>query len=327
MIFFASLFAAVVPMFIYLLILWSLDRNERDPFWMLIINFIWGGTGAVLLAVIGSTIFQMPVNEIVFAVTSDSSPNMIDISGAIITAPVVEEFTKGIFLVIISKSMRFDGVVDGVIYGGAIGLGFGMTENFLYFMSTSQNWLGIVIVRTLFSGVLHMLSQATFGGFVGYAKFKPAILRAVLIPAGYLCAVALHFCWNFSVSVGDLEPVGFLFLFLYMLGIFAAFQIALYIENRHIYSELIEESDAGVLPRQFVPFITSVFRRSSQTWLPYSINKKVFVKKAVTLGLRKFQFKHTTGLQNSKYKFEVDKLRYEIQKMLYDANINTGQNT
>ena len=322
MIFFASLFAAVVPMFLYVLILWSMDRNERDPFWMIILNFVWGGTGAVLLALIGSSLLQIPVSEIIVSATHDTSSGLIDMSGAIITAPVVEEFTKGIFLIFILNSMNFDGVVDGVIYGGAIGLGFGMTENFMYFISTSEGWLSIVIIRTLFSGVLHMLTQATFGGFVGYAKFKPKPLKFILIPTGYFCAVALHFCWNLSASFSELAPFGFLILILYSLGLFAAFQIALFIENRHITRELYEESEAGVLPREFIPFITSVFRRKSFYWLPSGINGKSYVKKAITLGLRKFQFKHSVGLANAKYKYEVDKLRYELKKMLYDATIS-----
>ena len=321
MIFFASLFAAVIPMFFYMLMLWLLDRNERDPFWMLIINFIWGGSGAIILALIGSSMFQMPVNEIVYEVTNDASSEMMDFTGSIITAPVVEEFTKGIFLVLILNTMNFDGVVDGVIYGGAIGLGFGMTENFFYFMNTNENWLLTVVVRTLFSGVLHMLTQATFGCFVGFAKFKPLILKFILIPVGYLCAIALHFCWNFSVSFSELQFIGVIFLIIYLLGIFAVFQIALFIENKHITNELYEESDAGILPRQFVPYITSKFKRNTN-WLPPLINRKIYTKKAITLGLRKFQFKHSTGNQNAKYKFQVDKLRYELQKMMYDVNIS-----
>ena len=94
------------------------------------------------------------------------------------------------------------------------------------------------------------------------------------------------------------------------------------IENRHITRELYEESEAGVLPKEFIPFITSVFRRKSFYWLPQGINGKSYVKKAITLGLRKFQFKHSVGLANAKYKYEVDKLRYELQKMLYDATIS-----
>ena len=45
----ASLFAAFVPMFVYLLLIWWMDRNEREPFWILLVNFIWGATGAIFL--------------------------------------------------------------------------------------------------------------------------------------------------------------------------------------------------------------------------------------------------------------------------------------
>ncbi|MBN8570699.1 MAG: PrsW family intramembrane metalloprotease, partial [Ignavibacteria bacterium] len=124
---FASLVAAVVPMFTYLLLIWWLDRNDREPFWLVFLNFFWGATGAIFLGIIGSLIFQVPLNVVIQGFASDNPSQLMDLSGAIITAPIVEEFTKGIFLFMMSYNKRFDGVVDGVVYGGAIGLGFGMT--------------------------------------------------------------------------------------------------------------------------------------------------------------------------------------------------------
>lgn len=319
---FASLVAAVVPMFAYLLIIWYLDRYEREPFWFLLLNFFWGATGAVLLGIIGSLIFQIPLNELLKAVADDNPEELLSLSGAVITAPLVEEFTKGIFLLLVSMSRRFDGGVDGAVLGGAIGLGFGMTENFMYFLfygTTPITWLTIVVIRTLFSAVMHCMATATFGAFIGYAKFKPFILKFILVPTGFFLAVFLHFAWNLTVSFEDTTIFGFLFLIIYMFTLFAIFQISVYFEGRTIYRELQDEANLGLIPAEHLNHIPYVSRRFRNGWCPEGVNQKDYVKKATILALRKNQLKHSSGSQKLGYQRDVDKLRYDIQMMFYNS--------
>jgi RsiW-degrading membrane proteinase PrsW (M82 family) len=322
---FASLVAAIVPMFTYLLIIWWMDRNEREPFWLVFLNFIWGATGAIFLAIIGSLIFQVPLSTIVMAVADGNAEELIDLSGAIITAPVVEEATKGIFLLLMSFNKRFDGVVDGVVYGGAIGLGFGMTENFMYFLmygTTLEDWIYVVVIRTLFSAVMHCLAQASFGAFVGYAKFKPVIFKIFLIPAGYMLAVFLHFAWNLSVSLTETTAIlGFLFLIIYFLAIFAVFQVAIYLESKTILRELHDESQTGVIPAEHLEHLPYVLRRNRYGWLHRNINQKEYVRLSVELALRKHQYKNSTGARKQLYWREIENNRYKIQMMFYNAGL------
>ncbi len=322
---FASLVAAVVPMFTYLLIIWFLDRYEREPFWFVLLNFFWGATGAVMLGIIGSIIFQLPLNEILRAVADDNPNELINISGAVVTAPLVEEFTKGLFLFFVSMSKRFDGGVDGAVLGGAIGLGFGMTENFMYFLfygTTPVTWLTLVVIRTLFSAVMHCMATATFGAFIGYAKFKPFVLKVILIPIGFFLAVFLHFAWNLTVSFEETTIFGFLFLIMYMFTLFALFQIAVYFEGKTILRELQDEVNLGLIPADHLNYLPFVSRRFRYGWCPNGINQKEYVKKATILALRKNQYKNTYGSQQLSYKRDIDKLRYDIQMMFYNATLN-----
>lgn len=322
---FASLIAAVVPMFIYLLIIWYLDRYEREPFWFVLLNFFWGATGAILLGIIGSLIFQIPLNELIRAVSDDNPSELMNLSGAVITAPLVEETTKGIFLLIISFSKRFDGGVDGAVLGGAIGLGFGMSENFLYFMSygtTPASWLMLVLVRTLFSAVMHCLSTATLGAFLGYAKFKPVILKFILVPMGFFLAVFLHFSWNLSVSFEDTTIFGFLFLILYLFVTFSIFQISVYFEGKTILKELQDEVSLGFIPPDHIHHLPYVMRRFKYGWCPVGVDQKNYVKTATTLALRKYQHKNVSGMRKQNYQRDIDNLRYKIQMMFYNANLH-----
>lgn len=322
---FASLIAAVVPMFTYLIIIWFLDRYEREPFWFVLLNFFWGATGAIFLGIVGSIIFQIPLNELITAVADDNPSELIDISGAVITAPLIEESTKGVFLLLISLSKKFDGGVDGAVLGGAIGLGFGMTENFMYFLSygtTPVAWLAIVVIRTLFSAVMHCLSTATFGAFLGYAKFKPLIYKIILVPTGFFLAVFLHFAWNFSVSFEDTTIFGFLFLILYLFVTFAIFQISVYFEGKTILRELQDESNQGLIPAEHLNHLPYVSRRFRYGWCPIGVDQKNYVKTATTLALRKNQYKNTKGNIQKSYLRDIENLRYKIQMMYYNANIH-----
>ncbi|HRI84223.1 MAG TPA: PrsW family intramembrane metalloprotease [Ignavibacteria bacterium] len=322
---FASLIAAVVPMFFYLLIIWYMDRYEREPFWFVLMNFFWGATGAVFLAIIGSLIFQIPLNELIQAVSDDNPAELMNLSGAVITAPLVEEFTKGLFLLIISFSKRFDGGVDGAVLGGAIGLGFGMTENFMYFLfygTTPVAWLMIVIIRTLFSAVMHFLATATFGAFLGYAKFKPFILKFILIPTGFFLAVFLHFSWNLSVSFEDTTLFGFLFLILYLFVTFSIFQISVYFEGKTILKELQDEANRGFIPPEHLNHLPYVMRRFKYGWCPAGVDQKSYVKTATTLALRKNQHKNVSGIKKQNYQKDIDNLRYQIQMMFYNAGMH-----
>ena len=51
-------FFSVVPMVIYLIIIWWMDRYEREPFWLVSLNFVWGATGAIIFGIIGSIIIS-----------------------------------------------------------------------------------------------------------------------------------------------------------------------------------------------------------------------------------------------------------------------------
>lgn len=312
--FIGSIFAAVIPIFIYLLIIWLLDRNEREPFGFLFLNFFWGATGAIFLAIIGSIIFQIPLSTFIMSVSNDNPDELINLSGAIITAPVIEEFTKGIFLLMISFSRKFDGVVDGVVYGGAIGLGFGMTENFLYFVTEQENWIAIVVVRTLFSAILHTLAQATFGAAVGLVKFRSAGFKLIMIPLGYFFAVLIHFFWNLMVSFEHTALFGFAFVLFYSTGLIILFQIALYHEQKIISKELAEEAQFGIIPGEHLYYLPYVSRRKSKAWLPMNFRKKKYIEYAITLALRKNQLRRI-GQRNIDYEREIENLRTNIRSL------------
>ncbi len=269
MLYFASAIAAFVPMMIYLIIIWRFDRYDREPFGLVLKNYLWGALGAIFFAIIGSSAVSYILSLFV------SSPAELNRIQTIMVAPVVEEITKGMFLFVTVANRKFDNMTDGIVYGGAIGLGFGMTENFLYFLAFGTNlsqWLTIVLVRTLFSAVMHCVATATFGAFLGYAKFKNIFYKLTFPVIGLGIAMFIHFAWNFSVSMQSTAPLGFIFMFFTVTLFFITFTVATLSEKRIIYQELLEEALNGLIPAEHLEFLNSG-KRNRLGWVDEGIRK------------------------------------------------------
>jgi RsiW-degrading membrane proteinase PrsW (M82 family) len=92
---FIASFVAFIPAVFYILPLIWLDRYDPEPLWLLDLAFAWGA----LVAVIVSFIINTSVGSLVFAITRDPYTSAA-ISG-VISAPVFEEASKGIGLLIL----------------------------------------------------------------------------------------------------------------------------------------------------------------------------------------------------------------------------------
>lgn len=306
-----SALAAIVPMSIYLVLIWKFDRYDREPFKLVFTNYLWGALGAIFLALLGSFFLT--------AIASIFIRDGLQLSrfGAIVVAPVVEEITKGLFLLITIANKKFDNLTDGIVYGGAIGLGFGMTENFLYFVTYGEsvsNWIMLVIVRSLFSAVMHCVSTATFGAFLGLAKFKSSPKKVTYPFIGLIIAMMIHSIWNFSLSYENIAPIGFLFMLVSILIFISAFSFSLRNERKTILNELREESEIGIIPESHLVILSSP-QRERKGWLDEG-SRKTYIKAATTLAFRKVQLRNSSGASKTYYEMDVDNYREFIKKLL-----------
>ncbi len=306
----ASVFAAVIPMSTYLVIIWLIDRYDREPFSLVLKNYLWGALGAIILALIGSFILSTIISFFV------PEKNLKNIS-TFFVAPFVEEITKGIFLLITVRNRKFDNLTDGIVYGGAIGLGFGMTENFLYFISYTSSissWAVVVIIRTLFSAVMHCVSTATFGAALGFAKFKTGYPKVMIPLLGLFTAMIIHFTWNFSISFESTAALGFLFMIV-TIGIFVTvFLLSVLSERKIIYNELLDEANNGLIPFDHLNILNSS-KRNRPGWVDESI-RKVYIRAATTLAFRKIEFKKSKDINQIFYRKDIEYYRNFIKNLL-----------
>ncbi len=306
-----SALAAIIPMTIYLILIWRFDKYDREPFGMVLANYLWGAIGAIFLALAGSLFLTIIIS---FFLKDDKSLGLV---GAVVVAPFVEEITKGIFLLITVSNRKFDNITDGIVYGGAIGLGFGMTENFMYFAGNAENlgsWIAIIIIRTLFSAVMHCVSTATLGAFLGYSKLMSKGKRIFYAILGLLTAMFIHAAWNSSVSFQSTAPLGFLFLFITVLIFITVFIASVARERKIIFKELSEEAEKGIIPSAHLHILSSSVREQ-KGWIPENIRKD-YIKSATTLAFRKLQARNSNGASKIYYENDIDNYRKFISFLL-----------
>ena len=198
-----GMICATLPVPIYIMILLWIDRYESEPLWMLTTTFLWGALVAVFIAIILNTIN----GAIITAATN--SAQIGENFGAVISAPIVEESSKAFILLVLFfwKRDEFDGIVDGIVYAGMVGLGFAMTENILYYGRAVQGGAGsltfIFILRGMAAPFSHPLFTSMTGIGLGWARqSNNGFVKLVAPVLGFMFAIFLHGTWNATATYG-----------------------------------------------------------------------------------------------------------------------------
>jgi RsiW-degrading membrane proteinase PrsW (M82 family) len=244
---------------IYLLFIRAIDLYEREPLRYVIPVFIWGFTVATTVSLVFNTLFQLTLSS----VTSVKTASFFT---AVVEAPVVEECSKGAALLLIffiaylarrrSGLVEFAGVMDGIVYGSAVGFGFAIAEDLLYGLQFGPE---TYIVRRFFGGFAHASFTSLTGIGIGLIPWVyNRSLKVILPMLGLSGAILLHAAFNFTATV--FGPVGYLVLFCVILVYIVIIFVWLAIERRAIREELRDEVRAGTITSQEYAILPSYFR-------------------------------------------------------------------
>lgn len=182
--------------------LW-LDRYEPEPRWLLAAGLLWGGFVATAAAIL-----VQGLGGWVVGFTEEAELAVV--------APVTEEASKGVFLLLLLwwRRAELDGILDGIVYAGMVGIGFAFVENILYLAAAYDGTDGMgpggttaltttFVLRCLFSPFAHPLFTTFIGLGVGVAVGSRSRAVRLLAPVGgYLLAVIAHGLWNGSTIFG-----------------------------------------------------------------------------------------------------------------------------
>lgn len=203
-----SMITAVACATPYFFVLRWLDRNDPEPIHIVLSAVLWGAVLATGLSIVVNESFS----AVSMAIVQDQAT--AEQLTASLSAPFIEELTKGLALVAIYLFFwrDFDNVLDGVLYGAWVGLGFAAFENFIYYTQTEN--VTQVVFLTMLRGViiaigLHPAFTGITGAGVGlFRVMRRGVLRWFIPPSALALAMFAHFSWNTfsSLFTWDFEP-------------------------------------------------------------------------------------------------------------------------
>lgn len=182
----------------------ELDFLEREPAGLLAVAFCWGGLVATSVSIPGSTALENLIAKL-------GSPGLAADWGAALAGPTVEEIAKtlGVVAIVLIARSQVNSVLDGVVYGAMVGLGFQIVEDIVFAVGAValagqgdeiQPVITTFLVRGFLAGVWsHTLFGALAGAGIGYLVvsvdrgWPRRIGMAALALSG---AWASHVLWN-----------------------------------------------------------------------------------------------------------------------------------
>ena len=263
-----------------LFVIRRIDRNEKEPWRLVLVAAAWGALVATSLVIWGETFWEDAAVR-----TLVPGPGLE--ATRAFSAGLLEELGKGAAVLLLFLVMRneFDDVVDGIIYGAAVGLGFNFMESITYMtnlyaifdpagagpIAAGFQWYARQVLG-LFMG--HATYTAFVGAGIGIARqLRPRRSKVLAIAGGFVVAIAAHFSWDawltfFPIGNGALGLVGVHLRTIVMTGPFTLVVVILLIlglrnESAALAAQLRNEAAAGagvVLPEE-VDILRSPWRR------------------------------------------------------------------
>lgn len=242
-----ALSLAIVVALIYLVVLRLIDVNEKEPFWALgLVLFAGAFAGGLAFLLVPSTF------------------RTLNVLGIAVTAEVAKFLALGVSVAALEGVGRargfseLNGLVDGVVYGAAVGLGFAVGETFAREAAVGGATLvGGGALTAVWTTALSGLSEGVFGailgaGIGGALAARSAAQRALLPVAGLIAALIVHYGYVAFAQGGSLAgDQGFvrawIALLLPLLLVVVVMVQGLVQERGAIAEELADEAAGGAV--------------------------------------------------------------------------------
>lgn len=192
-----------LPLIVIVLIARKVTRRSEVSSWLMLLAIAWGAVGSIVLTV--------ALNEYTSTAFYDGDPTFDQMT--ILNAPLTEEFSKGLFLVVlmlIVPHLIRNPLIGGVL-GGLVGAGFAYTENLLYLNAGAEQGMlwQLFLLRCVLSWFLHAIATMFIGFFIGHVvnKHYGFFWSVFLINVGFVGGMAIHGLWNGLADLFDDEIV------------------------------------------------------------------------------------------------------------------------
>jgi RsiW-degrading membrane proteinase PrsW (M82 family) len=319
---FVGSFMAFVPAPFYLFLYLWMDRYDPEPPLAIAGAFAWGALFSIFVSFIVNTVFGSVAASFMDVPTGQTL-------SAVISAPFIEELTKGTGVVLISLFLRseFDGVLDGIVYAGVVGLGFATVENVLYYGSTfmKEGPSGLLFtgfLRGVLSPFIHSFFTSMTGIGCGISRESHNKLVRFIAPfLGFCGAMFLHASWNFTASLmGGFFFVAYFVIWVPLFLAFIGLILLIARRERKIIKRMLAVEQGGLLTRQEIDLAGSLMSRiswlmSAGTWKIYQ-QRREFLRAMTRLAFCYWHVERAVSAQSETLSMaQIPQFRNEIAQL------------
>lgn len=183
--------AALLPIVIVVVLIYYLDKHDKEPRGLLFKHFILGAVVSIIITTIIYVAFDyvMPL--------PDNFSVLQQFIKAFIVVALTEEFSKYVIVRYVGQPHKeFNEPYDGIAYAVMVSMGFAATENILYVL---DGGMGTAVVRAFTAVPAHATFGILMGFYMGKAKF--AKNRIALNLKGLALAVLFHGAYDFFLFI------------------------------------------------------------------------------------------------------------------------------
>ncbi len=174
--------AALLPVFIFLVVLIIIDSYKLVKFRAVVITILMGCIAAVVCSLLNGWLRS------VLQLDMDTYSKF--------AAPIIEELLKALFIIYLIRSGKIGFMVDGAIYGFALGAGFSFIENIYYLYSLTNSNLFVWIIRGFGTAIMHGGTTAIFAIFSKSLYERDPYEKFVKLLPGLAIAIIVHGVYN-----------------------------------------------------------------------------------------------------------------------------------
>jgi hypothetical protein len=125
----------------------------------------------------------------------------------ILLAPVTEELIKAAVILVVARDPEFTYFVDGAIYGFASGIGFSITESFVYVTQHPDIAIPLALVRAFSTSLMHGSASALVGAAIGRFRLEERVQRRWMVAGAWVSAILIHILFNiFALAARGIAP-------------------------------------------------------------------------------------------------------------------------
>ncbi len=225
-----ALIGGLMPAIFWLWFWLKEDKRRPEPKGLLLRAFLAGGLSVVLAFYLERAVCNDPNSlsalDVPLAFSLDCLHRLLAGMPVLFSWALIEETVKFLaFGLVILPHRSYDEPVDAMIYLITIALGFAAVENTLFLLNTLMQqeshsyFLLTGNLRFMGATILHLVSSAILGYFIGRSFHCQRWLQIISAFAGLVGATILHAVFNFFIIVNGGQHIFFTLIVLWLAAV------------------------------------------------------------------------------------------------------------